>query len=332
MQLFANNFSLLSSNTFNINALARHYATFSTIEQLRQIIVHCHDNHLPWFVLGGGSNIIFTKDFEGVVIHPVARDIEFLGEDMVVVQAGMEWDELVAWSVEQGLGGLENLSFIPGSVGAAPVQNIGAYGAEAKDMIAWVEFFDTETLCVERLSGQECDFGYRESIFKRELRSRAIVLRVAFRLSKCPQFNIDYGDLSHQVEILGGATLANIRQAVIAIRQSKLPDPKVMGNAGSFFKNPVVTTKKAEKLRSTYAQMPSYPLECGVKIPAGWLIEQAGFKGKRIGQVGVHPQQALVIVNYGGATGSEVVSFSEQVQAAVFDKFAITIHREVNVL
>jgi UDP-N-acetylmuramate dehydrogenase len=241
----------------------------------------------------------------------------------------------VAWSVDNGLWGIENLSSIPSSVGAALVQNIGAYGAEVKDVITTVEYFDTNRLEVVRLSNAECKFGYRESIFKQELRGRAIILAVEMSLCRTPRPNLGYGDVIKEVEARGGATLHNIREAICAIRGRKLPDPKVLGNAGSFFKNPIVERSVAERLLVKYPEMPCYPVpnddNC-VKLAAGWLIDRTGLKGYRDGNVGVHVNQALVLVNYGGATGGEVIALAKYVSMMVNKKFGVEISPEVNLL
>ena len=290
-----------------------------------------------WFALGGGNNILFTQRFEGTLIKPTGKSISIKAQidDSVIVEAaaGVEWDDLVAWSVEQGLWGMENLSLIPGSVGAAPVQNIGAYGAEAKDVIERVHYFDTEECKHHTLGNAECHFAYRDSIFKRELKGKVIITSVEFRLSKYPNPNLAYGDLSKEVEARGGSSLSNIREAVCAIRRSKLPDTAVLGNAGSFFKNPIVNKTVGEELKGQYENMPIYPLsDAKCKLAAGWLIDNAGLKGYRRGNVGVHDRQALVLINLGGATGAEVIDLAREVQHAVKEKFGIEIEPEVNIL
>jgi UDP-N-acetylmuramate dehydrogenase len=286
-------------------------------------------------VVSGGSNILLTGDYNGLILHPVARTIEEVerdGEAVVLrVQAGLAWDELVAYCVTNGYGGLENLSGIPGFVGAAPVQNIGAYGAEVKDTIAEVEAYRVDTGTVRSFSNAECRFGYRDSVFKHEER-QAVILSVTFRLPLRPHFSIGYGDLSREVETLGGASLHSIRQAVLSIRAAKLPDPMVLGNSGSFFKNPVVSEQQAEALRRDNPDMPFYPVPTGVKLAAGWLIDRAGLKGYRQGRVGVHEKQALVLVNYGGATGQEVLALADHVIGTVRECFGVSLLPEVNVL
>lgn len=338
MTNFTDNFALRGRNTFGLDATAPYWAEFRTAGELRDIMLACRERSLPWYVLGGGSNIILTGNFPGVVIHPAADGITLPEPGLVRAEAAVVWDDLVAWTVERGLGGLENLSLIPGHAGAAPVQNIGAYGAEAKDTIETVEYFDTETLEIVRIKGAECAFGYRESIFKGPLKGRAIVIAVEFRLTPEADgeytYNIGYGDLHDRVMELGGPTLRNIRQAVIAIREAKLPDPAVTGNAGSFFKNPVIPAAQAEELRRQHPDMPGYPCNGGaeVKVPAAWLIDRAGWKGFRSGTVGVHSRQALVLINLGGATAQEILTLARRIICDVERKFGITLTMEVNVL
>ena len=326
---------LSGRNSFGVGQQAARRAEFETEEDLRTIF----SGGVPerWAVLSGGNNILFTRDYDGLLLTPVARQITPLGEEgdtvRVRADAGVEWDDLVAWAVERDLWGIENLSLIPGKVGAAPVQNIGAYGAEAKDAIESVEMFCTDTCNTLILSREHCAFGYRESVFKHALRGRVVITAVTFRLSRRPRPDLGYGDLLRETEARGGATLRNIREAVCAIRRSKLPDTAVLGNAGSFFKNPVVEAAVAERLRTDYPALPLYPAAKGrMKLAAGWLIEQAGMKGHREGCVGVHDRQALVLVNYGGATGSEVLALAHKVQEAVRAKFGVEIAAEVNVL
>lgn len=326
---------LADRNSFHVRQRAARLVEFETTDDLAAFFKE--GAPARWTVLAGGNNILFTQDFDGVLLTPRGVSIDIVAEtpDAVAVRAaaGVEWDDLVAWAVERGLWGIENLSLIPGKVGAAPVQNIGAYGAEAKDTIQSVEMFCTDTRNTLILSKEHCAFGYRESVFKHALRGRVVITAVTFRLSRRPQPELGYGDLLRETEARGGATLRNIRDAVCAIRRSKLPDTAVLGNAGSFFKNPVVETAAAERLRADYPAMPFYPAGEGrTKLAAGWLIEQAGMKGYREGCVGVHERQALVLVNYGGATGGEVLALAHKVQRAVRTKFGVEIAAEVNVL
>ena len=291
-----------------------------------------------WYVMSGGNNILFTKDIEPLLIVPCDDRIEVVEESAtsvrVKVGAGVEWDDLVAWAVERELWGIENLSLIPGKVGAAPVQNIGAYGVEAKDAIRNVEMYFVEGGNFVTLAAEHCDFGYRESVFKHSLKGRVVITAVEFQLSKVAAPRLGYGDVVREVEARGGATIANIREAICAIRRSKLPDTAVLGNAGSFFKNPIVEREVAERILAEYPEMPSYPAqeEGKVKLAAGWLIDKAGMKGYKEGNVGVHERQALVLVNLGGATGGEVIAFAEKVVAKVREKFGIEISPEVNIL
>lgn len=330
------NHPLRELNSFHVDEWADCIIEFDQKEDLNTIF--SQDNApQKWFALGGGNNILFTQRFEGTLIKPIGKEITIKAQidDSVIVkaEAGVEWDDLVAWSVEQGLWGMENLSLIPGSVGAAPVQNIGAYGAEAKDVIERVHFFNAEECKHHTLGNAECRFAYRDSIFKHELKGKVIITSVEFRLSKSPRPNLAYGDLSKEVEARGGSKLKNIREAVCAIRQSKLPDTAVLGNAGSFFKNPIVNKSVSEELKRTYENMPIYPLsDAKCKLAAGWLIDQAGLKGYRKGNVGVHDRQALVLVNLGKAKGAEVIDLAHEVQLAVKQKFGIEIEPEVNIL
>ena len=337
MKRIYNDINLENRNSFGVKQQATMLAEFETAEELKELFEELKPT--KWYVLGAGNNTLFTADYDGVLVTPICSKRTIIKDDGewvdVRVEAAHDWDEFVAWSVDSGLWGVENLSAIPSSVGAAPVQNIGAYGAEVKDAITTIEYFDTKELKVVRIGCEECGFGYRESIFKHELRGVAIILAVEFRLHRTPTPNLGYGDVIKEVEARGGATLRNIREAICAIRASKLPDPKVLGNAGSFFKNPIVPSIVAERLRNEYPTMPSYPVpnvEDRVKLAAGWLIDQAGLKGYREGHVGVHDRQALVLVNHGGATGGEVLHFAEFVCSVVRTKFGVDITPEVNIL
>lgn len=323
-------------NSFHVNEYASCVIEFDTASDL-DAIFSAENSPQKWFVLGGGNNILFTGGYDGTLIHPTGKGMEILAEDdktlTLRADAGVEWDDMVEWCVERGLWGVENLSLIPGTIGASPVQNIGAYGAEAKDVISRVNMFNVVGRYHTSLSNEECHFGYRESIFKHDLRGRAIITSVEFTLHKEARPNLGYGDLQREVEARGGATLKNIREAVCAIRRSKLPDTAVLGNAGSFFKNPIVDSSVAENLLSTYADMPTYPApDAQRKLAAGWLIDKAGMKGYRKGRVGVHDRQALVLVNHGGATGNEVIELAKEVCNAVFEKFGVKIEPEVNIL
>ena len=327
--------SLRDRNSFGVEQRAAHLVEFETLDDLREIFAR----GIPprWMVLSGGNNVLFTEDYDGLLLTPVARQITILeerGETIRVrAEAGVEWDDLVEWAVERGLWGVENLSLIPGKAGAAPVQNIGAYGCEAADTIRRVEMFCVETATMLTLDAAHCGFGYRESVFKHALKGRVVITAVELELSRTPRPRLGYGDVEREVEARGGATLRNIREAVCAIRRSKLPDPAVLGNAGSFFKNPVVEAPVAGALLAEYPDMPHYPAPEGrVKLAAGWLIDRAGMKGHREGNVGVHERQALVLVNYGGATGGEVIAFAHRVRQRVRERFGIEIDTEVNIL
>lgn len=321
--------------------------SFRTAQRAKRLIEYDFASELPevfgryglpqWAVLGGGNNILFTRDFDGMLLTPCGREITVAAEndEMAIVRAdaGVEWDDFVGWCAARGLWGVENLSLIPGKVGAAPVQNIGAYGVEAKDAIISVEMFVPDACKYASLAAEHCAFGYRESVFKGALRGKVVITTVEFRLYKTPRPKLGYGDVDREVAARGGATLANIRDAICSIRRSKLPDPAVTGNAGSFFKNPVVDVAEAERLRAEYPDMPIYPTadEGKVKLAAGWLIDKAGFKGYREGRVGVHDRQALVLVNLGGASGSEVIALARKIQEGVRDKFGIETDTEVNI-
>lgn len=337
MKRIYNDINLQKRNSFGVVEYAKQLVEFEAADDLRELFTE--ERPEKWYVLGAGNNTLFTQSYDGVIITPVSRGLTILNDDGervdLRVEAAFDWDELVAWSVDNGLWGIENLSAIPSSVGAAPVQNIGAYGAEAKDAITVVEYFDTNRLEVVRLACEECGFGYRESVFKHELRGVAIILAVEFRLRRTPSPNLGYGDVVKEVEARGGATLKNIREAICAIRASKLPDPKVLGNAGSFFKNPIVEREVAEQLLQKYPEMPHYATpgdDTRIKLAAGWLIDKAGMKGYRSGAVGVHDRQALVLVNHGGAKGGDVIALSAHVADVVKAKFGVEISPEVNIL
>lgn len=338
MEQMIENRSLDTQNSFGIKVRTHRYFEFCGVEQLRLFFTQHHQSGEPWYLLSGGNNVLFTQDYPGTILHPVSRGMEQLSSDdpkvvRVQVAGGEEWDDFVAWSVAHGWGGVENLSLIPGYVGAAPVQNIGAYGVELKETVEAVEVYLVESDQVRWFSAQECRFGYRDSVFKQELKGKAIILSVIFRLHTQPELHLRYGDLKNRVEEGGCFTLDAVRKAVISIRQSKLPDPRQLGNAGSFFKNPVVDAIVADRIQADYPTMPSYPAGEGrVKLAAGWLIDQAGWRGKRKGNVGVHEAQALVLVNYGGATGAEVFDLAREIQRDVRTQFCVEIEMEVNVL
>lgn len=325
------NISLKPYNTFGIDVMADAMADCHTTAELADTVRTLQGRSV---VVGGGSNILFLGDFHGTVIRPLLYGIEVTDvTDRHVdirVGAGVVWDGLVAMCVANGWSGIENLSYIPGRVGAAPVQNVGAYGAEAADVIRFVNAISTDTGAPLRLSADECMFGYRRSIFKHQLKGKAIVTSVEMRLATSFAPNLDYGPVRAAVEQYGRPTLANIRRAIIDIRRAKLPEPDDKGSAGSFFKNPEINEAQADALLRSHPDMPTYKLANGmVKVPAGWLIEQAGWKGRRQGNAGVHDRQALIIVNHGGATGTEIMALAEHICADVRQKFGISLDMEV---
>ena len=330
------NIDISERNSFHVRQIAKRLVEFDQAEELPQIFAQYKPE--SWYVLSGGNNILFTQDIEALLITPCDKSITVISESETAVRikvgAGVEWDDLVAWSVERELWGIENLSLIPGKAGAAPVQNIGAYGVEAKDTIKSVEMYFVEGNNFITLAAEHCNFGYRESVFKHSLKGRVIITAIEIELSKVANPHLGYGDVIREVEARGGATLANIRDAICSIRRSKLPDTAVLGNAGSFFKNPIVEREVVEHLLAEYPEMPHYPTaeEDKVKLAAGWLIDKAGLKGYQEGNVGVHERQALVLVNLGGDTGGEVIDFAQHVVAKVHEKFGITISPEVNVI
>lgn len=328
---------LTDRNSFHVRQRAERLAEFETAADLAALFEQWKP--LRWMVLSGGNNVLFTQDYRGLLLTPVSREIRVVEERdksiLVRADAGVEWDDLVAWAVERGLWGLENLSLIPGKVGAAPVQNIGAYGAETKDTIRAIHWVDTAEECRLRvMPAEEAQFGYRESRFKHALKGRAIITAVDFELSRTPQPKIGYGDVEREVMARGGISLQNIREAICSIRRFKLPDTAVLGNAGSFFKNPVVEREVAERLLAEWPEMPHYATADPqrIKLAAGWLIDRAGLKGYRQGSVGVHERQALVLVNHGGATGGEVLELARYVIEKVEARFGIRIEPEVNIL
>jgi UDP-N-acetylmuramate dehydrogenase len=331
------NISLKKYNTFNLDYKADFFMPLQSEREAISLIKNRGLINEPVFILGGGSNILFTRDFRGTIIHPEISGIKIVTQkpDYVIVSsgAGVNWDYLVEWTVNKGFGGLENLSLIPGTVGSTPIQNIGAYGVEVKDVIEKTRAISLADGTVREFTKEECRFGYRNSIFKQELKGKYLVTHVLFRLTTNPLLNTIYGSLREETEKLGIVSLNSVRQAVITIRRSKLPDPEVIGNAGSFFKNPVIDSDAARILRNRYRQMPGYEEPAGnIKLAAGWLIDQCGWKGKRIGDAGVYDKQALVLLNYGKATGMEILRLSEVMKRSVIDKFGIELEREVEVL
>ena len=332
------NYQLRKHHTFGTKATCKYYFEFTETEDLQGFISTNKEwKNLSILILGEGSNLLFVNDFRGLIINPNIPGIKVVHEDRnniwLEVGAGVVWDDLVEYTVFNHWGGIENLSLIPGKVGAAAVQNIGAYGMEIQNQIESVTGFDLESKTEYTLDVSDCQYAYRDSIFKNQLKDRFIITSVSFKLDKFPEFILNYGDLKNETEKLGAINLRNIRKAVIGIRESKLPDPKVYGNAGSFFKNPVIETSREEKLLENHPNMPHYPAHEGqAKLAAGWLIEQCGWKGFRRGDAGVHEKQALVLVNYGNATGKEIYDLSEEIKQSVQEKFGVELEREVNVI
>jgi UDP-N-acetylmuramate dehydrogenase len=336
--MFRNNISLKPFNTFGIDVKANRFATFSSVEELNSLLSQREANE-PLLILGGGSNLLLTKDFNGLVLKNEILGFNMIEEtdtDVIVeAGAGEVWHQFVMNCIENGYAGLENLSLIPGSVGASPMQNIGAYGVEIKDSFEYLDAFEISTGELKRFKKEDCQFGYRESVFKNIYKDQFVICRVAFRLSKNPKINTSYGAIESELQKMGisSPTISDLSSAVIAIRQSKLPDPDVLGNAGSFFKNPVVDESLVEKIKISYPDVPNYPAESGKrKLAAGWLIETAGWKGKVIDTCGVHKLQALVLVNYGGSTGKQVYDLSTAIIEDVYEKFGVWLEREVNIL
>jgi len=328
------NYSLLTHNTFGIDAKCGRFLEYASPDEARQVAQILRESDAPYIIIGSGSNLLLTHDFQGIVVHSACKGVTF--EDNVMrCGSGEDWDEVVAHSLEQGLYGLENLSLIPGDVGSSAVQNIGAYGAEAKDFICRVRAVEIATGQRVEMSREECAYGYRDSRFKHEWKNRYLITEVDYELQSVFTPRLDYGNIRAELERRGisNPTAWQVREAVIDIRNAKLPDPKVMGNAGSFFMNPVVTREKFEQLLAEYPQMPHYHIdEDHEKIPAGWMIEQCGWKGRSLGRAGVHNKQALVLVNLGGATGSEIVALCNAVRKDVLERFGIEIFPEVNII
>ncbi|MGY6521150.1 MAG: UDP-N-acetylmuramate dehydrogenase [Mongoliitalea sp.] len=331
------NISLKPYNTFGIDKKARFFYVINTLEDLRDGLHYAKTHELKVLVLGGGSNILLTEDWNGLVIYNQLKGVELVHEDedhvWVEAGAGENWHAFVLYCLENNWGGLENLSLIPGTVGASPMQNIGAYGVEIKDSFVSLQALNRESLAVEVFDSEACQFGYRESIFKNSHRDKYIILSVQFKLTKRNHpLHTDYGAIQATLESNGikYPTIQDISNAVIEIRSSKLPDPKVIGNAGSFFKNPTIDTYQFQQLKDSYPEIPSFPTKHGVKIPAAWLIQQCGWKGKVFGAIGVHKDQPLVLVNFGGGEGKAIVQLSKDIQASVQEKFGIALHPEVN--
>lgn len=334
MQIFENH-SLKPYNTFGIDVKASFFARIDSISDLRKVLAEPEFLHLPKLILGAGSNVLLCDDFEGLVLKLNTKGISDLGNGNIKVQAGENWHDFVLWTLRHGYNGLENMALIPGNVGTAPMQNIGAYGVELKDVFVELEAFHISSEEIHRFTKEDCQFGYRESVFKNKLKGEYIICSVTFELKRDGIVNSDYGAIK---EVLASNHIhaprpMDICEAVIQIRQSKLPDPKEIGNSGSFFKNPVISNSLFEDLKKAYPSIPSYRVDDDhVKVPAGWLIEQAGWKGKRINHYGVHDKQALVLVNYGGASGKDIYRLAKDIQASIKHKFGVQLQMEVNIV
>ncbi len=332
------NFPLKEYNTFGIEAFAEKFVSVNSEIELKKVLAEYPNEKKT--ILGGGSNMLLTKNIQGLVMHIMLKGKKILQENdeytWVEAQAGENWHDFVLWTISQNLGGLENMSLIPGNVGTAPVQNIGAYGTEIKDTFVSCDAMNVKNQEMKVFTNAECHFGYRESIFKKEVKNDYIITSVIFKLTKnTHKLNTSYGDIltelqKNKIEI---PTIKDVSNAIIAIRKSKLPDPKILGNSGSFFKNPIISREFFVKVQQNFPDIKHYEVsETEVKIPAGWLIEQAGFKGKRFGNAGIHEKQALVLVNYGGATGLEILNISKNIQEGIFSKYGILIETEVNIM
>ena len=332
------NYSLKNHNTFGLEISSRWFCSVTHKEELQQLLGNIHFKNTPKLILGGGSNILFTKDFDGLVIQNRIEKIQIISEDSesVTISAGggMNWHEFVLYTIEQNYGGLENLSLIPGCLGAAPIQNIGAYGVEIKNVFHSLSAIDLVDGSHKTFDAIACKFGYRDSIFKQEVKNKYAIVDVTFRLKKNSELNTSYGAIEEELKKMHieYPTIRDVSNAVIAIRQSKLPDPKIIGNAGSFFKNPEVSKETFAFLKEEYPTLIGYSASDKMKLAAGWLIEQCGWKGKRIGNCGMHEKQALVLVNYGDATGNELLEHAKKIQESVKQKFGVYLEMEVNII
>ena len=333
-----NNISLKSYNTFGIDVQAKYFVSVKTIDELKTI--YQSEQFPNKFILGGGSNMLLTKDVDALVIHLNIKGKTIVKQTennvLITCQTGENWHEFVLWTLDQDFGGLENLSLIPGNVGSSPIQNIGAYGVELKDTFHSCEALNLKTLSIETFTNADCEFGYRNSIFKQKRKDEFIILNVTFKLTKQPhQLHTNYGVITEELNTLNinQPTIQDVSKAIISIRESKLPDPKKIGNSGSFFKNPVITKQEFVTLQRNFPDVPHYILSDGeIKVPAGWLIEQAGFKGKTFGSYGVHKKQALVLVNYGNSNGKDILKLSQLIQKTILRLFKISIETEVNII
>ena len=331
-------YSLLSHNTFGIEAKCRRYLEYADIKEAQQVAAILRESDLPYIIIGGGSNLLLTQDYDGIVVHSALKGIHSPLSTLhspLTCGSGEVWDDVVAYCVDHQLYGAENLSLIPGDVGASAVQNIGAYGVEVKDLITEVEAVEIATGHIRVFQNKECAYAYRQSRFKHEWKNRYLITHVTYQMNTTFEPHLDYGNIRAELERkkIMNPTALQLRQVIIDIRNAKLPDPKVMGNAGSFFMNPIVPRAKYEELAAQYEGMPHYTVDADhEKIPAGWMIDQCGWKGKSMGRAGVHDKQALVLVNRGGATGKEIVALCETIQRDVKEKFGIEIYPEVNMI
>ena len=328
------NYSLLKHNTFGIDAKCQRFIEYTSVEDAQQIVRSLKEEDYPLLILGGGSNLLLTDDYKGTVLHSGISFIEQLDEERVRCGSAYVWDDFVEYCVSHELYGAENLSIIPGECGASAVQNVGAYGVEVKDIIEEVEAVEIATGEVHHFTKDDCEYSYRQSRFKREWRNKYLITSVTYRLSKTYHPKLDYGNIRTALTEQGieNPTAAELRQTITDIRNAKLPDPKIIGNAGSFFMNPIVPKTKYEELAALYEHLPHYTIDDDYeKIPAGWMIEQCGWKGKALGPAGVYDKQALVLVNLGGATGADIVRLYKTIQHDVKEKFGIEIHPEVNI-
>jgi len=333
------NQSLKPYNTFGLDISAKYFVDANSVDEIIAALSFSHKNKLPVMLLNGGSNMLLTHDLDGLVLKLNLKGIEIVSENenfvQVKVNSGENWHEFVRWTLNNDFGGLENLSLIPGNAGTAPIQNIGAYGVEIKDVMSELSALEIATRKIRIFTNDECKFGYRESVFKNELKGQFIILNVTFRLTKRNhRLHTDYGAIQSELEKTGiqNPSIQDVSKAVINIRQSKLPDPKEIGNSGSFFKNPIISRAQFEELKFQYPDISGYESGNGVKVAAGWLIEKAGWKGRRFGEAGVHEKQALVLVNYGNATGQEIYDLSQRIVDDIFDKYGIYLEREVNII
>lgn len=327
-------YSLLQHNTFGIEARCHRFLEYASVEEAKLVATVLRESALPYMIIGGGSNLLLTQDFEGIVVHAAIKGID-RHDSCVVCGSGEVWDDVVAYCVSHQLYGAENLSLIPGEVGASAVQNIGAYGVEVSNLIVQVEAIEIATGEIRVFPNAACDYGYRQSRFKQDWKNRYLLTHVTYKLQTHFTPHLDYGNIRAELERQGISqpTAQQLRQTIIDIRNAKLPDPKVQGNAGSFFMNPIVSREKYEQLAAQYVGMPHYTIdEAHEKIPAGWMIDQCGWKGKAIGRAGVHDKQALVLVNRGGATGQEIVTLCQAIQHDVKKKFGIDLYPEVNII